>query len=216
MAVRFLPSSEEQPEPAPEREGFAEVIELRSLLARFASGGEPLVSSPDAGPGTDTDPDAAGEIGADADPDAHADGVRLLARRALSSGELRSLLLAKDHPQNQVEEVIVEFERSLYLDDSGLARSLTEKLRESKRASRAQIRVKLRERKIPDAVIETVLAELDEGEEERLLRDAAEDRARRLAGLDRQTAERRLLGYLARRGWSGEPVYRVVREVLAG
>nr|WP_243752506.1 regulatory protein RecX [Leucobacter ruminantium] len=143
------------------------------------------------------------------------DGVKLLARRARSSGELRDEL-GRLHETDIVEGVVAEFEQSLYLDDTGLARALTEKLRETKRASRSQIRLKLRERRLPDAVIEAAIGELDTDEEYELLREAASERARKLGGLDRQTAERRLLGFLARRGWSGEPAMRAVREAFDG
>ncbi len=147
---------------------------------------------------------------------AYADGVRLLARKARSSGELREDLLRLEHEPFEVDAVIDEFERSHYLDDLGLARLLTEKLRDTKRASRTQIRMKLRERRLPDGAIEEALGELDDEEEFELLRSAAQDRARRLGDLDRQTAERRLLGFLARRGWSGERAVRAAREALDG
>ena len=114
----------------------------------------------------------------------------------------------------EVEEVVAEFESSHYLDDLGLARAVTEKLRDAKQASKAQIRRKLRERKLPDHCIEEALSELDVDEEFALLRAAAEQRAGKLRDLDRQTAERRLLGFLARRGWSGEPAMRAAREAL--
>lgn len=195
MAVRFLPSDEEAAESAPQRENLAEVIELRSLLAN-SDAPTPAAQSQD-------------------EPDIAAEATRLLARKAMSSGELRAALGSRGYDAGEVDEVIADFEASLYLDDAGLARSVTEKLRSSKRASRSQIRVKLRERKLPDAVIEQMIAELSDDEELELLRAAAEDRARRLAGLDRQTAQRRLLGYLQRRGWQGEAAYRIVDEVLA-
>ncbi|QBE47873.1 regulatory protein RecX [Leucobacter triazinivorans] len=150
------------------------------------------------------------------DRSASEDGVRILARRARSSGELREELLRLEHDPHEVELVIDEFETSHYLDDAGLARLLTEKLRDTKRASRSQIRLKLRARKLPDEVIEAALGELDTDEEFTILRETAQDRARKLAGLERQTAERRLLGFLARRGWSGEPAMRAAREALDG
>ena len=145
---------------------------------------------------------------------AHADAVKLLARRARSSGELRRELAAIGHHAVDIEEVVLECETSLYLDDLGLARVLTETLRERKRASRSQIQRKLRERLLPDWAIDEALAELDEDAEHALLREAAHDRARKMRGLDRQVAERRLLGFLARRGWSGERAICVAREAL--
>ena len=147
---------------------------------------------------------------------AYDDAVRLLARRARSSGELRSDLLALEHPVEEVSIVIDEFIDSHYLDDIGLARAQAEKLRSSKGASRGQITRKLRERKLPDSVIDEVIGELDTDEEYALLREAATKRAEKLSGLDRVTAQRRLLGFLARRGWSGEPAMRAVNEALDG
>ncbi|MBL3698470.1 regulatory protein RecX [Leucobacter luti] len=147
---------------------------------------------------------------------AYDDGVRLLARRARSSGELREELLRLDHAAAHVDVLIDEFCESHYLDDLGLARTVTEKLRTAKRASRSQIRMKLRERRLADAIIDEALGELDDDEEFTLLRDAAVARASKLGGLDRQVAERRLLGFLARRGWSGEPAMRAVKAALDG
>ncbi|PRI10746.1 regulatory protein RecX [Leucobacter massiliensis] len=236
MAVRFLPDPGERPaHGAPDREDLAEVIELRSLLSRR---GREAEDRPAGEPGHDGE-SSAGEaataperVGAASEaeeaeelgeapgsverPTAKADGVRILARRARSSGELREELLRLDHEPGEVEAVIAEFADSLYLDDLGLARALTEKLRDAKRASRSQIRVKLRERRLPDAVIEEAVGELDAEEEFAILRETAAERARKLGGVDRQTAERRLLGYLARRGWSGEPALRAARDALDG
>lgn len=165
---------------------------------------------------SDIDDEESALVEARPERSANEDGVRLLARKARSSGELRNELLRLDHNPDDVETVIDEFERSLYLDDAGLARVLTEKLRESKRASRSQIRTKLRARKLSDSAIENALAELGDDDEYALLRSTAADRARTMRDLDRQTAERRLLGFLARRGWSGEPASRAVREALDG
>ncbi|GAA2180825.1 hypothetical protein GCM10009847_20190 [Leucobacter tardus] len=147
---------------------------------------------------------------------ANEDAVRVLGRKARSSGELRRDLERLGHDAHEVSGVIDEFRENLYLDDVGLARIVTEKLRDAKGASRGQIRRKLQERHFDESAIESALADLDEHEEDQLLRAAAEDRARRLTGLDPQTAERRLLGFLARRGWGGEPARRAARDALQG
>lgn len=235
MAVRFLPHpAPSENERRRERDELAEVIDLRSRLPQIVERPEPVVPSPCAEPVEAYEEDTASdsrpipapatargakrgvEAEATSEPerDAREDGVRLLARKALSSGELRRALADLAHDSDEIEAMVVEFMESLYLDDLGLARVLTEGLRERKRASRAQIRVKLRERLLDDGAIEQALAELDDDEEHELLLAAAHERARRMSGLDRQTAERRLLGYLARRGWSGEPALRACREAL--
>lgn len=285
MVVRFSSHGGEVRAPAPERADLAEVVDLRSRLARGTAGREadgrethergaigrgatgrantahgspggdgspagdtapghfdrgriapvtPLGTEPDPLPRAEVDSIARAEPGTraesplDAVPEPDSvepdpagpetavaeDGVRLLARKARSSGELRAELVRIGHDAHDVDAMILEFEGNLYLDDLGLARVLVEKLREQKRASRAQLRVKLRGRLLPDGVIETVLGELDDDEEQALLAQTARDRTRRLMELDRATAERRLLGFLARRGWAGESAMRAAREAL--
>lgn len=149
-------------------------------------------------------------------PTAYETAVKLLARRAQSSGELQRALVAAGHPEFDAEEAVAKCEESLYLDDTDLACSVAAKLRDSKGESKARIRQKLRERHLPDSAIEAALDGLDDEAEFELLKQTAIDRARRMAGLDRQTAERRLLGFLARRGWSGERATRAAREALDG
>lgn len=147
-------------------------------------------------------------------PSAQEAAVKLLARKAMSSGELQRALLESGYSSHEAETSVAECEASLYLDDAGLASALTQKLRNSKGASQTVIRRKLRERLLPDGAIEAALAELDDDEEFALLAQTATDRAKRLEGLDRQTAERRLLGFLARRGWTGERATRAAKEAL--
>lgn len=238
MAVRFLPPQAEGPSASQsrDRENLAEVIELRGRL-QPAADAEPGSSAPASEPAgrvrqiaqlrkVTEDIQAPRGVGQGFEPapgpaaelehvrSVSDDAVRMLARKARSSGELRRELLALGHDHAEVDGVVLECESRLYLDDLGLARALAETLRARKRASRSQIRLKLRERLLPDGVIETALGELDEDEEHELLREAASERARKMGGLDRQTAERRLLGFLARRGWSGERAVRVAREAL--
>lgn len=218
MAVRFLPAPEERPRPPREDRGdLAEVIEFRSRLRRPEAEAEPETST-----------GAEGEGGAEAQrprlvaavepegPTAYEDAVKMLARKPLSSGELQRALVVAGHPEIDAEEAVATCEESLYLDDAGLACSVATKLRDAKGESKARIRQKLRERQLPDAAIEAALADLDDEAEFELLAQTARDRARRMAGLDRQTAERRLLGFLARRGWSGERATRAAREALDG
>ena len=235
MVVRFLPvppalEPENRDDRRDDRTDLAEFIELRSRLPEAIRSGvetrhpprpEPqFVPAPvtESEPGIESEQEGAPGFESEPAPERspQEDGVRLLARRALSSGELRRELLSIGHPACDIDAVINEFIASLYLDDLGLGRRVAESLRERKGSSRSQIRMKLRDRLIPQGAIEEVLGELDDDEEYALLQAAAADRARKMSGLDRQTAERRLLGFLARRGWSGEHASRAAREALDG
>lgn len=191
MAVRFVPV-----DPAPakttrrDRENIAEVIDLRAKITEIES----------------REQDVASEVISDA--------TKILARKAMSSKELRTALERHDHPASAIDDAIEHFERRRFLDDHALAEALMEKLRHSKRMSSAQISRKLSERGIPRDVIAETLATLDAEDETTLMRSVAFDRAKSLRSLDRVTAERRLAGYLARRGWGGSQVREIVREAL--
>lgn len=238
MAVRFSPRDAEARPQRAERENLAEVIDLRTRLAlreeekvsdaqgsaESAGTAGDLAEVTELGPvsgtvrassqsGVSPSKSLQAQVG-ESGGRAYEDGLRLLARKACSSGELRRALVNLGHPAPDVDAAILEFESSLYLDDLGLARVLVEKLRERKHLSRTQLRVKLRQRLIPDGVVEEALEDLDDAEESELLREAASDRARRLLGLNRVTAERRLLGFLARRGWSGDAALCAARDAL--
>lgn len=232
------PPEERVATPREERTNLAEVIELRTKLVPASSsepdarrGVEGVAKTQDTGDTSDAyeTPSLKRVQGGkevrdteepfDADETAPAvpvltAAIKLLARRALSTGELQQSLLLAGYPELDAEQAVGECEQALYLNDEDLARSVTQKLRGSKGASRSNIRQKLRERALPPAAIEAALSELDDDEEHALIKQTANDRARRMKDLDRQTAERRLLGFLARRGWSGYVASRAAREAL--
>ena len=194
MAVRFTPAPE--PKPRPNRDNLAEVIDLRARLVERSIAPEPP------------------EPEVEKLPDPRQEAMRMLARRALSSRELSDKLQERGHAERDIAEIIDNFIESHYLDDTALARTICEKLRSTKRASIGHLRRELLKRGIPATSIEQVLSEIDDEEEDQLLWEVARDRARRLTSLDRVTAERRLFGFLARRGWSGSNVRRVTSAVL--
>ena len=139
---------------------------------------------------------------------------KMLARKPLSEEELRRALLRRAFDGALVDEVVWGCVDAKLIDDAALAETVTMTLRERRSASAGEIRRKLQERGLSNSVIEAATAALDAESEHQLLRDAAEQRARKLRGLDRSTAERRLIAFLGRRGWSGEEVFRTAREAL--
>lgn len=186
-----------------DRTNLAEVIDLRSRLVSQTA------VTPESRRSTEQ---ASGDVFETRD--LSEDAVRILARRALSAAELRDRLTQLGHAINDIEQLIESFVERHYLDDDSLARTLCEKLRTSKRASRAEIRRQLASRGLTAASIETALADLDVADDEELLYEIARDRATRLTSLDREVATRRLYGFLARRGWSGASLTRIISEVL--
>ena len=142
------------------------------------------------------------------------DATKILGRKAMSSGELRTALERREHPSALIDEVIESFESRKFLDDYSLAEALRDKYRRTQHMSGQQISRKLSERRIPRDVIDEVVATISRDEEADLMREVAADRARKLGSLERRVAERRLMAYLQRRGWGGSQLMDVVREAL--
>jgi regulatory protein len=192
MTVRFLPTQAEGPhDTQPEREEIAEVVELRTKLVIEPEKQEPHPSLP---------------------PMEKA--VRLLARKPLSMGELDRALRRENYADDQVEEVVRECISRSYLDDVALAERIVEKSELRKKLSRSALKRELSLRLIPAEIIDAVLASNSDESELETMREVAEKRARQLSSLDRATAERRLVSYLARRGFGGSNLYRVVSDAL--
>ncbi|MDO4241204.1 MAG: regulatory protein RecX, partial [Microbacteriaceae bacterium] len=142
-------------------------------------------------------------------------GVKLLSRKPLSAAELSYQLQQKHCPAEFIAEIVAEFEKSLYIDEQALVESIVANHRGRRGMSRAQISRKLSERRVRRDIADQALATLDEEEEQSLLQAAAQDRAEKLADLDYDVALRRLLGYLARRGWGGYQATEAAKNALA-
>jgi regulatory protein len=72
----------------------------------------------------------------------------------------------------------------------------------------------MRRRHISAEICASVLANLDDDSQEAQATELAIARARQLTNLDRATAERRLVGFLSRRGFTGSAVRSAVRTAL--
>ncbi|MBW3659956.1 MAG: RecX family transcriptional regulator, partial [Actinobacteria bacterium] len=87
---------------------------------------------------------------------------------------------------------------------------------ERRRKGHAPFRITqdLRTRGFADDLIARVVAPLESQDREAQAFDAARDKARSLAGLEDETAFRRLVGHLARRGYHEGLARKVAREVV--
>lgn len=139
--------------------------------------------------------------------------LNMLAMRDHSSTELREKLLRRDFAPAAVDRLIAKLERSNLLDDAQFAQRFAKAQRESRKLSRSALRRQLVKKGIDEETIAGVVDEVD-GEED-LAREVAEKKARSTRGLEHEVRERRILGMLARRGFSSTVCLKVTREVLA-
>lgn len=139
--------------------------------------------------------------------------VRKLRTRSLSVSEARQVLRTHGLDSQQIDDVIDDFLRRRYLDDQELAQMLVSAGVDRKGQGRVAISRSLSQRGIPRDVITAALDELPDDDAERAL-EFARTKARSLSRLDHDTALRRLLGQLARRGYGGSVATNAARTAL--
>jgi SOS response regulatory protein OraA/RecX len=146
---------------------------------------------------------------------AHNVGIAALARRGVSVAEMRDLLVRRELQPDVIEQEIERLVDQHLLDDETLAENIVRISTERKGMGVSAVRAELRRRKIDPEVVEIALESLDADDEYERALDVATSRARQLSSLDPVTAERRLAGYLQRRGYSGSTLTRATRIALA-
>ncbi|WP_168200404.1 regulatory protein RecX [Protaetiibacter larvae] len=139
---------------------------------------------------------------------------RALARRALSRREVERVLRDKGFSEDAIGTELARLSAYGLVDDSALAQDLVASLQERKGLGRTAIAAELARRLLVPSAIAYALELVDSGDELARARELAGKRAGQLGGLDRDTAVRRLSGYLARRGYSGSTVRAAVEQAL--
>jgi regulatory protein len=165
-------------------------------------------------------PDVESE-GPDADPESVARTILLdqLTGRARSRKELRDKLSARRVPADIAERLLDRFEEVGLVDDAAFARSWVDQRQSAggggKGLARRALAQELRRKGVDDETSREVLDDLDPAEEEAAARELVRRKLRTLSRVDDQTATRRLVGMLARKGYSSGLAFSVVREELA-
>ena len=140
--------------------------------------------------------------------------LHALSRRGVSSSEMTDLLRARDLDEQVVLDEVERLEGVGLLNDRELADNLVRSKHERKGLGRGAVTSELRARGIAPELIEQAMAEIDDDDEQARADEWAMKRAASLQGLDRATAERRLNGYLMRRGYRSETIRRAVEKAL--
>ncbi|WP_455114632.1 regulatory protein RecX [Rothia mucilaginosa] len=142
-----------------------------------------------------------------------------LAYSAKTRGQLRKKLQAEGFDAELIEPLLDKFEAAKLIDDAEYAQSFVAQKSRTKKLSRAALRRELAERGVRGEEAENALAQRTDEQERK---DAAELVRKKLRpGMDlsdraeKDKVTRRLLGMLARRGYSSSVSMSVIREELA-
>ncbi|MER6364229.1 recombination regulator RecX [Kitasatospora sp. NPDC001527] len=151
-----------------------------------------------------------------ADPESRARDIclRLLTGAAKTRKQLADALRKREIPDEVAEEVLTRLEEVGLIDDAAFARAWVESRHSVRGLSRRALAQELRTKGVAGDLAEQALAQVDQDDETEAARALVERRLRTTRGLERQTRTRRLVGMLARRGYSEGLAFRVVREAL--
>ena len=185
--------------------------------ARFGAISRALVEAEGLVPGRLVDAALQEKLTAGADAEAAYQTVlRALEVRSFARGDLTRRLLRKGHPRVAVEAAIQRATDLGLLDDAAFARNYVETRSARGRGPSRLVRDLLSmgvERSLIDRAI---AAEWPEGRDRSVVPLAlARKRAAQLASLPRQTRRRRVVAYLARRGFSGREITEIIDQVIA-
>lgn len=137
--------------------------------------------------------------------------LKILGRRAMAKATLREKLLAQDHDEDLIDDVIDALETEGWIDDASFAEAVVHDLTRSRPAGAKLVRQRLEEKGVDAEAIEQAVADLEAGDDPI---DAAftfaKKQMKKMARVDARTAARRLAGQLHRRGFEED----IIQEVI--
>ena len=156
-------------------------------------------------------------------PEAHeaaTSAMRLLRHRPRSEHELRQRLIAKEFAPPAVDEALDRVRAWGLLDDAEFAAEWVRGRRRRRGRSRGALERELRDKGVAEGHIANAVADIDESDERRQATELARARLGRrpaaaLSGPEAQGERRRLVAFLARRGYPTGLAMSVVDAELA-
>ncbi|GAB2463365.1 regulatory protein RecX [Jatrophihabitans fulvus] len=141
--------------------------------------------------------------------------LRLLERRARSRSELEQALAKREIPSAVAAAVLDRFTEVGLIDDAELAVTVAGAQHRERGLARRAIATKLRQRGFDDDTVREAVAGIDADDERRRAEALVARKLRSLSALPAEVRMRRLVGLLARKGYSSGLAYEVVRAAVA-
>lgn len=138
----------------------------------------------------------------------------LLAIRPRSKDELRQALRRKGFDEETREVMLGKLDHAGLVDDAAFAESWVRSRHTHQGLARRALVAELRRKGVDDEVAAQAADEVGQDCEEQRARDLVRKRLRTMGNVDEQTAIRRLLGMLGRKGYPQGLAYSVIRDEL--
>lgn len=140
--------------------------------------------------------------------------LRLLGFSPRTRAQLADALRRKGIPDDVAERVLGRYTEVGLIDDVAFSRAWVQSRHAGRGLARKALAAELRRHGIDDEIVGDAVDELDPAQEEAAARKLVAKRMAATRGLDSVKRTRRILGVLARKGYSSGLSYRLVREAL--
>jgi regulatory protein len=133
--------------------------------------------------------------------------LNLLSYRLRSEWEIRDYLKRKKAPEEYTDKILNKLSINGYLNDEQFAKRWVENRRLMKATSRRKLIMELKQKRIPNEIIDKVLADdKDEVDERQILRELVEKKRARYPD------KLKFMQYLARQGYNYDDIKSVLAE----
>jgi regulatory protein len=134
-----------------------------------------------------------------------------LARSAKSTQQLRNILEQREIPNEIAERVLIRFTEVGLIDDQAYAETIVNSRRNFKGLSKSAIKRELNEKGVAAPLIEQAIESITAEDDMAAAQDLASRRIRQMSTLAKDVRERRLAGYLGRKGYPSSVVFAAIR-----
>jgi regulatory protein len=137
-----------------------------------------------------------------------------LTGRARTRRELADKLRSKNVPDQVATRLLDRFTEVGLIDDAAFARLWVESRQSSRGLARRALSDELRRKGVDPEIVREAVGEVDQADEEAAARRLVRKKLPSLRKVDQATATRRLVGMLARKGYSAGLAFAVVKDEL--
>lgn len=138
---------------------------------------------------------------------------RITAGAPASEGRVRRKLQDREYPAPVIDAAMERARRERLVDDDAMAAALVAEWR-AKGHAPTRLRADLRKREFDEGVVERAVAVAEDDEPLAAAFAIAKERATKMRHVDAETAFRRIMGYLARRGHSEGVSRKAARDAV--
>ncbi len=140
--------------------------------------------------------------------------LRLLEAKPRTEAELRDRLCQRGIPQDVASDLVARYVEVGLLDDRAYARMWVDSRMRTRGLGAAALRQELRRHKVPPALIEEALAQIDHDDSLQAAVECVRPRVAKCALPLSMQDERRLMSFLMRRGHGLETARRALHEAV--